>query len=586
MLKVFKPICVFVCFGVLPILHAQYAGGSGKGEVKVLFGGTLNGDQVATQIVFSSFRSDVAPAEVFFTRVELRDALGNTAVFSPLANSPISLEIENNPSSGTLIGTTTINATDADATFSGLSINNAGFGYTLKATASSLSVVSSNLDVFNKFSGGTGKGDVRSSTSLLTLSGQPLFVWRGGAAGNQTNWSTSANWMDGTPPGVGDIVYIEPNSNGFQPDLSSHVNINTLNFNAAQKRMNLGAFNITITGSIYNANVQNYFKTASTGMLKHSISAAESFQFPVGNSAYNPVAINNNTLNADVFSARIIDEVYENGTNGNVIANPRIKRTWLIDKDNPTANSGSGVDFTFNWNAGEATAGLTTHKLYHHNGIGWQKQTGTSTVSGNSLTYNSFLGSFSPFAIGDDLIALPITFANLRCDNSADNSVKLEWSAVLQHNILAFFVERSTDGYSFETIAMIPVADYSQTLRSYSFADFKPLPDGGYYRIRMEDQNGKVSYSQFCVSKNKRTVNQPILRVFPSPTDGKLTVIAQEPERNFTWIVYTISGTEITRGYSMDGKTTIDLTFLSAGLYNVKITTSSLSEVHPILIQH
>ena len=73
--------------------------------------------------------------------VEVRDA-SNILVNS--ATNAITLSISTNPAGGTLSGTTTVNAVNGVATFSGLSINNPGDGYVLTATASGLTSAVSN----------------------------------------------------------------------------------------------------------------------------------------------------------------------------------------------------------------------------------------------------------------------------------------------------------------------------------------------------------------------------------------------------------------------------------------------------------
>src|SRR5439155_3941519 len=68
-------------------------------------------------------------------RVTARDASGNTVTsYTGL----ITVALGANPSGGTLAGTTSVNAVSGVATFSTLSINNAGTGYTLVASASGL----------------------------------------------------------------------------------------------------------------------------------------------------------------------------------------------------------------------------------------------------------------------------------------------------------------------------------------------------------------------------------------------------------------------------------------------------------------
>ena len=58
------------------------------------------------------------------------------------ANS-VSIAIGTNPGGGTLSGTTTVTATGGVATFNNLNINNAGNGYTLKASATLLTSATS-----------------------------------------------------------------------------------------------------------------------------------------------------------------------------------------------------------------------------------------------------------------------------------------------------------------------------------------------------------------------------------------------------------------------------------------------------------
>ena len=65
-------------------------------------------------------------------QVEVRDAGGNRV---PTASHTIALALQNNPSGGTLSGSTSLPATNGVATFSTLSIDKAGAGYTIQATA-------------------------------------------------------------------------------------------------------------------------------------------------------------------------------------------------------------------------------------------------------------------------------------------------------------------------------------------------------------------------------------------------------------------------------------------------------------------
>ena len=74
-------------------------------------------------------------------RVEVQDAFDNRI---PGAINDVTVALNNNPSGATLSGTTTVAAVDGTATFSDLSIDLAGIGYTLTATSPGLTHITSN----------------------------------------------------------------------------------------------------------------------------------------------------------------------------------------------------------------------------------------------------------------------------------------------------------------------------------------------------------------------------------------------------------------------------------------------------------
>ena len=88
----------------------------------------------------------------------------------------VTVAIGTNPSGGTLSGTKTVNAVAGVATFSGLSIDNIGTGYTLVASASGLtSGTSTAFDI-------TSKGPNDTSALELPGTGIPLNQWQFGVS--------------------------------------------------------------------------------------------------------------------------------------------------------------------------------------------------------------------------------------------------------------------------------------------------------------------------------------------------------------------------------------------------------------------
>jgi hypothetical protein len=92
--------------------------------------------------------SAISPAVV----VTVQDSVGNTVTSS---SATIAVAIGTNPGAGTLSGTVSVAATNGDATFSNLSINKVGTGYTL--VASSTGLTSATSSTFNVTVGAAAK---------------------------------------------------------------------------------------------------------------------------------------------------------------------------------------------------------------------------------------------------------------------------------------------------------------------------------------------------------------------------------------------------------------------------------------------
>jgi hypothetical protein len=111
--------------------------GTGNATVTVTAAGTPVKLAFTVQPSNVTTGASIAPA----VQVTVEDSSGNIV---STATNAITIAIQTNPSGGTLSGTKTVNAVNGVATFSNLSINNAGVGYTLTASATGLTPATSN----------------------------------------------------------------------------------------------------------------------------------------------------------------------------------------------------------------------------------------------------------------------------------------------------------------------------------------------------------------------------------------------------------------------------------------------------------
>jgi hypothetical protein len=126
-----------------------------------------------TQLSFSVQPVTTTAGTAFGVTVLAQDAFGNTV---PAYGSGVSLAL--NASNGaTLGGTTLVNAVNGVATFTGLSITKAGTGYTITASASSLTSATSNS--FSILSGPAAQIAIQAGNNQTAVEGSTLGVTSG-----------------------------------------------------------------------------------------------------------------------------------------------------------------------------------------------------------------------------------------------------------------------------------------------------------------------------------------------------------------------------------------------------------------------
>jgi adhesin/invasin len=108
--------------------------------------------------------SSISPA----ITVTVQDSLGNTVTSS---SASVTAAIGTNPGGGTLSGTATTNASSGVATFSNLSINKAGTGYTLTAASAGLTGATSSSFNINVAAVDATQSTVSASPSSVTADG-------------------------------------------------------------------------------------------------------------------------------------------------------------------------------------------------------------------------------------------------------------------------------------------------------------------------------------------------------------------------------------------------------------------------------
>ncbi len=139
--------------------------------------------------------SPAGPSNINTLSVTVQDAQGNTITSGPNATAAVSLSINANVGGATLLGTTTVSASNGVASFPGLGIDNTGVGYRLIASSGSLNTALSSS--FNITAGIPQKIVVTGPTT--TLSGECSSAV---TVQLQDNGSNPANATQNTPVSI------------------------------------------------------------------------------------------------------------------------------------------------------------------------------------------------------------------------------------------------------------------------------------------------------------------------------------------------------------------------------------------------
>lgn len=128
-----------------------------------------------------------------------------------------------------------------------------------------------------------------------------------------------------------------------------------------------------------------------------------------------------------------------------------------------------------------------------------------------------------------------------------DTTVLLQWVTTSQKNCKSFIVERSKNGKEFDVeVANVAVIVTNETRHNYQTTDFKPMQGFNYYRLKIVDNNGSVSYSQVVLIKFDNKGNN--ISLYPNPTATKINLnIGFTPNANDNVIceIFDVAGKKI-----------------------------------------
>lgn len=164
---------------------------------------------------------------------------------------------------------------------------------------------------------------------------------------------------------------------------------------------------------------------------------------------------------------------------------------------------------------------------------------------GNSLDFlgrTIGLSEFNRFTIANKgNIILPVTITNLRAWQH-DKAIDLGWTSVSEYNIDHYEIERSINGIKFNNIGSKTALNKGSLNTDYVFSDQHPQNGINYYRLKISDNNGAISFTNI-VRVTVDGDNSSII-VYPNPATAKAFTVQMnnKPTGLFTLQLFDIKG--------------------------------------------
>ncbi|HUC81744.1 MAG TPA: hypothetical protein VMR70_12565, partial [Flavisolibacter sp.] len=121
-------------------------------------------------------------------------------------------------------------------------------------------------------------------------------------------------------------------------------------------------------------------------------------------------------------------------------------------------------------------------------------------------------------------LVLPLTLTAFTATRQGQGSL-LTWKVSAEENVQFYTVERSSDGRQFTTVGSLPSPGNTTQERSYRLPDATPLKGANYYRLKITEAGGKISYSPVRLLSFDAI---PRIAVYPNPVQDHVTITGLE----------------------------------------------------------
>jgi len=325
--------------------------------------------------------------------------------------------------------------------------------------------------------------------------------------------------------------------------LNTPVTVGKLSFNTANKGLlNTTTTNVlTINNSGTHALVVN--SPGATGFVNGPVrrrtTSTSDYLFPTGKgSVYDPMQIRPSAATASVYQGEYFNTAFSDLSVITPLTGVSNQEYWAVST---VSGVNAALILTLTGAVPGATAGDAI-AVARYNGADWIDFSpggnvivpGTST-SGSARSSTAALSGFYTFGYGV-AGSLPIHLLTFDAKKLSASAAQVSWQISTNSNPDQFEVLRSADGRNFSSIGVVVAVDRKY---SYSFGD-NSLPSGTtYYRLKMTDKNGVISYSQIVAILNGTGKGVLLTSLMPTIVNSTATLTISSSDKGTMQIMVT-----------------------------------------------
>lgn len=172
---------------------------------------------------------------------------------------------------------------------------------------------------------------------------------------------------------------------------------------------------------------------------------------------------------------------------------------------------------------------------------------------------------------------LPVSLVSFK-GALTDKAVHLNWTAANEQNVKEYVIERSSDNNRYLSIGKLKANNMIQS--QYTFTDNTPIAGLGYYRLKINDNDGAFRNSGIIAFNNSKMITA---HLFPNPVAGTLTVTHATAEKGATACIFNSYG-QLVKSVTIQLnalQTSVQVSQLVRGNYSIVITINKQKSSFP-----